>query len=250
MLVSQSCPTLCDPMDCSWPGSSVHGDSPGKNTGVGCYALNQGIFPTQGSKGLLHCRRILYHLSHQESPEWALSGSFPSLSFEDFTHLFWRSMDLDTHSKGQTYGTPSGDWYPEPSICMAWKLKFLGWVMGRWGAYAQITWGTLTMAIAQPGVVAELRHERPRHKGCCVTSSKCPPLGNWGAYSPREWIGLEDACTSLYPQQCPTPKLYLAIYVMPWRVCCLNVLLWLLPSLTFQNSGESFPLELCICLPS
>ena len=33
------CPTLCDPMDCSLPGSSVHGDSPGKNTGVGCHAL-------------------------------------------------------------------------------------------------------------------------------------------------------------------------------------------------------------------
>ena len=31
-LVTQSCPTLCDPMDCSLPGSSVHGDSPGKNT--------------------------------------------------------------------------------------------------------------------------------------------------------------------------------------------------------------------------
>ena len=33
-LVAQSCLTLCDPMDCSPPGSSVHGDSPGKNTGV------------------------------------------------------------------------------------------------------------------------------------------------------------------------------------------------------------------------
>ena len=35
-LVAQSCPTLCNPMDCSLPGSSVHGDSPGKNTGVCC----------------------------------------------------------------------------------------------------------------------------------------------------------------------------------------------------------------------
>ena len=35
-------------MDCSPPGSSVHGDSPGKNTGVGCHALLQGIFLTQG----------------------------------------------------------------------------------------------------------------------------------------------------------------------------------------------------------
>ena len=35
-------------MVCSPPGSSVHGDSPGKNTGVGCHALLQGIFPAQG----------------------------------------------------------------------------------------------------------------------------------------------------------------------------------------------------------
>ena len=38
---------LDDPMDCSPPGSSVHGDSPGKNTEAGCHALLQGIFPTQ-----------------------------------------------------------------------------------------------------------------------------------------------------------------------------------------------------------
>ena len=56
-------------MDCSLSGSSVHWDSPGKNTGVGCHALLQGIFPTQGSnQGLLHCRWIFYHLSGQKSP--------------------------------------------------------------------------------------------------------------------------------------------------------------------------------------
>ena len=48
-LVTQSCPTLWDPMEWSPPGSSVHGDSPGKKTRVGCHALLQGIFPTQGS---------------------------------------------------------------------------------------------------------------------------------------------------------------------------------------------------------
>ena len=47
-------------MDCSPPGSSVHGDSPGKNSGVSCHALLQGIFPTQGSNpGLPHCRWTL-----------------------------------------------------------------------------------------------------------------------------------------------------------------------------------------------
>ena len=47
-LVAQSCPTLCDPMDCSLPGSSVHGDSPGKNIGVGCHALLQENLPNPG----------------------------------------------------------------------------------------------------------------------------------------------------------------------------------------------------------
>ena len=42
---------------------------PGKNTGVGCHFLLQGIFLTQGlNPGLLHCRQILYHLYHQGSP--------------------------------------------------------------------------------------------------------------------------------------------------------------------------------------
>ena len=68
-LVTQLCLTLFDPMDCTPSGSSVHGDSPGKNARVGCHAFFQGIFPTQGwNPGLLHCRRILYCLSHQGSP--------------------------------------------------------------------------------------------------------------------------------------------------------------------------------------
>ena len=50
------------------PGSSVRGDSPDKNPGVGCHALLQGIFPTQGSNpGLLQCRQSLYHVSLQGS---------------------------------------------------------------------------------------------------------------------------------------------------------------------------------------
>ena len=45
-------------------------DSPGKNTGVDNHSLLPGIFPIQGSNlGFPHCRQILYHLSHQRSPE-------------------------------------------------------------------------------------------------------------------------------------------------------------------------------------
>ena len=66
-LVTPSCPTLCNPMDCSPPGSSVHGDSPDKNTKVVCHALLQGIFPTWGSNpSLPQCRQILSCLSEAQ----------------------------------------------------------------------------------------------------------------------------------------------------------------------------------------
>ena len=58
------------PLLCPW-------DFQGKNTGVSCHFLLQGIFLTQGSNpGLLHCRQILYHLSHHRSP--SKDGSCPS----------------------------------------------------------------------------------------------------------------------------------------------------------------------------
>ena len=64
----QSCPTLCDPMDCSPPGSSVHGSFPGKNTRKGCQALLQGIFSTQGSPTAPALQADSLLLSHQGIP--------------------------------------------------------------------------------------------------------------------------------------------------------------------------------------
>ena len=63
MLVAPSCLTLCGPrLLCPW-------NSPGKKTGLGSHSLLQRIFPTQGlNTGLLHCRKILYCLTHQGSP--------------------------------------------------------------------------------------------------------------------------------------------------------------------------------------
>ena len=89
-LAAQSCLTLCDPMDCSPPGSSVHGDSPGKNTGVGCHGLIQGIFPTQGlNPGLPHCRWILYRLSHQGSPRILKWVAYPF--YRGSSYFSWQS---------------------------------------------------------------------------------------------------------------------------------------------------------------
>ena len=79
-LVARSCLTLCDPMDCSPPGSSVHGDSPGKNTGVSCYALLQKIFPTQNHACLSHAscieRWVLYQQHHLGSPHFMSHSCF------------------------------------------------------------------------------------------------------------------------------------------------------------------------------
>ena len=67
--VTQSCRTLCDPMDCSPPGSSVNGILQARILQWVAILFSKGIFLTQGSNpGLLHCRQILYLLSHQESP--------------------------------------------------------------------------------------------------------------------------------------------------------------------------------------
>ena len=63
------CIWLCDHMDCSPPGFSIHRDSPGTSIRVGCHVLLQRIFPTQGlNPGLPNCRQILYRLSRQGSP--------------------------------------------------------------------------------------------------------------------------------------------------------------------------------------
>ena len=80
--VAKSCPALCDPVDCSMPRSSVHGIFPGKNFGVGCHFLLQGIFPTQGSNPgllcLLHWQADSLPLSHLRRPP--AQGSHPQMT--------------------------------------------------------------------------------------------------------------------------------------------------------------------------
>ena len=111
-LITQPYPTLCNPMHCSPPGSSVHWDSPGKNTGVGCHTLLQGIFPTQGSNThLLLGRWVLFHWGAGKGPAGlpvhsrlplhltlppctfltlsSPAGRFPA-SFWDFFRTKWR----------------------------------------------------------------------------------------------------------------------------------------------------------------
>ena len=84
--VALSCLTLCDPMDCSLPGSSVHGIFQARIPEWVAIFILQGIFLTQGSNlhllCLLHCRQILYLLGHQGSPQYCLlSGNSFRCSF-------------------------------------------------------------------------------------------------------------------------------------------------------------------------
>ena len=66
VLVTQSCPTLCNPHGL-WPARLLcPWNSPGKNTGVGCHSLVQEIFATQGlNPGLLHCTEFPCSLNHK-----------------------------------------------------------------------------------------------------------------------------------------------------------------------------------------
>ena len=98
----QLCLSLCKPSRLLCPR-----DSPGSNTGVGCLALLQGIFPTQGSNpGLLYWRWILYHLSHQGSP-WILErvvypfsrGSSRPTNWTGSPALQADSLPAELHSK-------------------------------------------------------------------------------------------------------------------------------------------------------
>ena len=69
LFIAQSCPTLCDAMDYSPTGSSVHGILQARILKWVAMPFSRGIFQIQGSnRGLLHYKQILYHLSHQGSP--------------------------------------------------------------------------------------------------------------------------------------------------------------------------------------
>ena len=120
VLVVQLCLTLCDPMHCSQPGFSVCGDSLGKNTGLGCHALLQGIFPIQGSNpGLPHCRQILYHLSHQGSPrfpgESEVAQSCPTLCDPwTIAHQAPPSMGLSRQERWSGLSCPPPGELPDP----------------------------------------------------------------------------------------------------------------------------------------
>ena len=127
-------------------------NSPGKNTGVGCHSFLQGIFPTQGSNlGLLHCRQILYLLSHQGQ---YVENDKPRQCIEKQRHHF-----ADKGPYSQSYGFSSG------RVWM-WELDHNeGWVPRNWCFWT---------------VVLEKTLERPLD---CKEIQPVNPKGNQSEYS-------------------------------------------------------------------
>ena len=87
VLGARPCPTVCHPVDHSPPGSPVHGDSPGKNTGAGCHALLEGVFPprdqtpvscTAGGFFTIRATREAHQLIPR--PHFPHTPSLPSIS--------------------------------------------------------------------------------------------------------------------------------------------------------------------------
>ena len=100
----QSCLTLCNPLDCSLPGSSVHGIFLGKNTRVSCHFLLQGIFPTQGSNP------CLLHLLHWHFIHFTQWVTLYPLSYLGSLRLPWKAyinllMVIAIHFKLTTTAT-------------------------------------------------------------------------------------------------------------------------------------------------
>ena len=131
-LAAQSCLTVCDPpRDCSSPGSPVLGDSPGKNTGVGCHALLQEIFPIQGpNPGLPHCRRILYCLSHQWSPRSTDNSLVNILSESPGIFVIWPCSTFGNLVDGMSFFFSKYQVGKQKSSFIDWtwiqKTKFIG----------------------------------------------------------------------------------------------------------------------------
>ena len=136
----QFCLTLCDPVDCSPPGSSVHGIFWGKTTGVGCHAVRQGNLQTQGTNPVSYVSCIRKAgsliLVPPGSPGSAISSEFSPLQQEKGTKCLFpwmlRSSNLYTvsprlkmiHSQSWTVRRkyPRSEWQAAGGRSISWDL--------------------------------------------------------------------------------------------------------------------------------
>ena len=136
-LVTHLRPTLCDPVDCSPPGSSPHGIFQAI-TRVSFHALLQGITPTQGLNlwllCLLHCRQILYLLSQHGSPKRVLNKTFVESIKEKITSVVprraWGQPSIQNGGLSSLLPTVSEQSFSWPPWATH-GIVFQGWSISR-----------------------------------------------------------------------------------------------------------------------
>ena len=128
---AQSCLTGCDPMDCSPPGSLCPWNSPGKNTGVGCHFLLQGIFPIQGSN------LCFLHLLHWQADFlWlCLLGSLHFQIGENKT-VFIENFLIPVFHLGNPVHVST--WWLSSNSCKVRKIQHMNQVSSR--AFSTFGW--------------------------------------------------------------------------------------------------------------
>ena len=123
--VSQSYLTLCDPTDCSPPGSSIHGIVQVRIQEQVCHSLLQGIFPTLGlNPGLLHCRQILYQLN--QDGKIHLNVLAPAESQSCFpSPVFFETLFPEEQRSNSSPAPPPTDSEQSPNTPAVSSLRFL-----------------------------------------------------------------------------------------------------------------------------
>ena len=151
------------PLPCPW-------DFPGKNTGVDCCFVLQGIFLTQGSNlGLPHCRQILYHLSHQESPLFFSSWGCPANGHSALSWVrdTWTCVlcpsELLKGSDPQGLVLSAIPKSPSFCICELVTDESISWPQGAWLLQ--------TPPLSSPGTLPSTHASSP---GCISLSQRSP----------------------------------------------------------------------------
>ena len=144
---TQSCPTVCDPMD-----YTVHGILQARTLEWVSLSLLQGIFPTQGSNpGLLHCRRILYQLSHQGSPRILEWMAFP-LSTGSSQPRNRTSVPCTAGGFFTSWDTRKEKWVKQTGIDSSWCLVNTGTLIILWKGIKYVVWArSQCLGLGYPG---------------------------------------------------------------------------------------------------
>ena len=123
--VAHLCATLCNPVDCSLPGSSIHGIFQPRVLEWVAISFSRGIFLIQGSNpDLSHCRQMLYRLSHQGSNSKKYSLFIWNSNLTQYPLVSW-ILGFPGSSAGKESACNAGDPTLIPGSCSPWGCKEL-----------------------------------------------------------------------------------------------------------------------------